>query len=473
MAYLLIVDDEPTICWGLTKLAQRLGHRVATAGTAEQALELVSPDRPDAVLLDVRLPGMDGLQAMTQLHRRLGSVPVVIMTAYGDLGTAVEAVRNGAFEYLVKPFDLELAERVIRRALEVPEPAIGTLPATQEVGPSTAPLEGQLVGRSPAMQEVFKRIALVAPTTACVHLCGESGTGKELVARAMHRYSQRSGGPFVAVNLAALSPTLAESELFGHVAGAFTGAEGTRRGLLEQADGGTIFLDEVADIPLALQVKLLRALEHGEVLPVGAERPIFADFRVVSATHQNLTDQVANGTFRHDLFFRLSTFQIEIPPLRKRPEDISDLAEHFLGVLSRKNNSPRPQLTPEALAELRGRPWHGNVRELRNAIEHALILSRGSSITADHLPPPVPGSAPRTVAEGENLADLLKQWANTQLDAGEINDLYERLLLVVEPPVLEVALQRHNHQVATAARSLGLHRITLKKKVDQYELGDR
>src|SRR5208282_344808 len=230
-------------------------------------------------------------------------------------------------------------------------------PATGERVPrlsSKAPA-GLIVGASPPMQEVFKRIALVAPSDACVHVRGESGTGKEMVARAIHRYSRRAAGPFVAVNMASLSPTLAESELFGHVRGAFTGAEQTRKGLLEQACGGTIFLDEVADIPMALQVKLLRVLEFGEIVPVGGERAVQSDFRMISATHQNLQQRVAEGTFRHDLYFRLITFEIELPPLRERREDIGPLAEHFLDVLADRNPGPRPSISTEAMAEMRQR----------------------------------------------------------------------------------------------------------------------
>jgi two-component system nitrogen regulation response regulator GlnG len=243
-------------------------------------------------MLDVRLPGMDGLAAMQHFQKAAPDVPIVVMTAYGELSTAVTAVRNGAFDYLAKPFDLAVAQRVIQSALKHnarPVDATVRLPAKDPAG--------LIVGASPPMQEVFKRIALVAPSEACVHVRGESGTGKELVARAIHRYSRRANGPFVAVNMASLSATLAESELFGHVRGAFTGAEQSRKGLLEQAGGGTIFLDEVADIPLALQVKLLRVLEFGEIVPVGGERAVRSDFRMISATHQDLQQRVAEGTF--------------------------------------------------------------------------------------------------------------------------------------------------------------------------------
>src|SRR5262245_47481031 len=380
MATLLVIDDEPAICWGLAELGKRLRHEVLTAPSAEAGLELAARERPDAVLLDVRLPGMDGVAALPKLKAHAPAAPVVIMTAHGDLSTAVEAVRQGAFDYVAKPFDLAQIERLIERAL------------AQPVAAPPAPIEVQadgLVGRTPAMQEVFKRIALVAPSEACVLLAGASGTGKELVARAIHRYSRRSGGPFVAVNVAALSPSVAESELFGHVRGAFTGADQPRAGLLVEADGGTLFLDEVADIPLTVQVKLLRALEHGEVMPVGSGRTVRTSFRLVTATHQDLPAKVRAGEFRHDLFYRLSTFQIELPPLRQRREDIPPLVDWFVHQLS-ASSGQAASVSREALAELCTRDWHGNVRELRNAIEHALILAQGGVILPEHLPPPMP-----------------------------------------------------------------------------------
>ena len=293
------------------------------------------------------------------------------------------------------------------------------------------------------MQEVFKRIALVSPSDACVHLRGESGSGKELVARAIHRYSRRADGPFVAVNIASLSPLLAESELFGHVRGAFTGDDQARKGLLEQADGGTIFLDEVADIPLSLQVKLLRTLEHGEVLPVGAQRPVQSDFRIISATHQKLAERVADGAFRHDLYFRLVTFEIELPPLRQRREDIPLLAEHFALALAAKNGWPQSAISPEATAALESRAWYGNVRELRNAVEHALVLARGGAISPEHLPPPVLPTITAGGVREEALAEMVWQWTELQLQDSqrEAEDLHERLLAVVEPPLFAAVLR--------------------------------
>lgn len=456
MSELLIVDDEPSICWGLRTLAGQLGHHALVASSAEEALALARSQPPDAILLDVRLPGIDGLTAIDHFRRLLGELPIVIMTAFGDLEIAVAAVRKGAFDYLVKPFDLDVAQRAIERALARHAP----LPA-----PAAVP-EGKIVGSSKAMQEVFKQIALVAPTEACVHIRGESGVGKELVARAIHEHSRRSG-PFLAVNIAALSPALAESELFGHVRGAFTGADAPHAGFLERADGGTVFLDEVADIPPAIQVKLLRVLEYGEVLPVGASRPVRSDFRILSATHRDLVQKVAQGDFRHDLFYRLMTFAIEIPPLRDRPADVGELVEHFLDLLAAKNGVPRPTLAEEVRAELARRPWWGNVRELRNALEHAMILARGGPLLAEHLPPPMPRSDQIVPDRDEALAAAVRQWTEQILaQSPEAVELHQRLLGLVEPPLFESVLRRHGGQYLAAAKQLGLHRVTLKRRLD-------
>jgi len=464
MAQLLIVDDEQSICWGLTKLAENLRHAATVASSAEQAFAIAEKQPPDAILLDVRLPGMDGLSAMRRFRELCEGAPIIVMTAYGDLATAVEAVRNGAFEYLVKPFELGVAQRAIERALD----AAAREPA-QTVDSAARASSPRIIGSSPAIQEVFKRIAMVAPTDACVHVRGESGSGKERDARAIHQYRRRSAGPFVPVNVASLSPALAESELFGHVRGAFTGAEQGRKGLLEQADGGTLFFDEAADIPPAIQVKLLRVLEYGEILPVGANRPVRSDFRVVSATHQNLHERVARGEFREDLYYRLIAFEIEVPPLRERASDVAELAEYFLETLAAKNGCPRPAIASETLAALAARPWHGNVRELRNALEHALILARGGAILPEHLPPPTPPAGDGGQTRQAMLAAMIRDWVRREMNApGPKTDLHDRLLRLVEPPLFQEVLDRHRGQYSAAAKELGLHRVTLKRKVEQY-----
>ena len=467
MSKLLIVDDEESICWGLSQLGESHGHQVMMASTAEQALSLAEEERPDVVVMDVRLPGMDGLTAIEGLYERIGPVPVIVITAYGDLQTAVEAVRKGAFDYIVKPFDLAQMEQVLEKAVKESQ--------REEQLPGTPRQVEGLVGSTPEMQNVFKSIALVAGSEASVLLSGESGTGKELAAQAIHRFSDRAAGPFVAVNIASLSESLAESELFGHVPGAFTGAESSRIGFLEQADQGTLFLDEVADIPLSIQTKLLRALEEGEVLPVGSNQRVKTSFRVIAATHRNLESLIKQGKFRHDLYFRLCTFEIDIPPLRKRVGDIRVLAEFFLERFVDRQTGMQHRLTPETIAELERRPWYGNVRELRNAIEHAALRARGGTILPDDLPAPVSqsflGLDETEAGTDAEIRELLKQWSEHQLsDPEAAAGIYEKLLTLVEPPVMEVALEKFHGQCAPAARCLGLHRTTLSKKLKQYEI---
>lgn len=466
MSKLLVVDDEQSICWGLTRLGESLGHEVLAASSAEQALDQVERQTPDVVILDVRLPGMDGLTAIERFQQQLGRIPIIIVTAYGDLQTAVEAVRRGAFDYIAKPFDVEKVKRSLVRALVSGKDAARDAATPVQV-------EG-MVGRSAAMQEVYKRIALAAAASeASVLVRGESGTGKELAARAIHRYSNRANGPFVAVSIAALNPSLCESELFGHVRGAFTGADQDRVGLLIQAGGGTLFLDEVAEIPLPTQVKLLRALEHNEVVPVGGNQALRTNFRVISATHRNLAEHAASGGFRHDLLYRLGAFEIELPPLRERSEDLADLSDYFISQLATASGDGSIGLTADTVLELQRRPWHGNVRELRNAIEHALIMARGRAILPEHLP----ASAPTSIAEArpdqpdQQVRVAVRRWAERHLGNAQLaGSVYDQLLRVIEPPLLETALMEHRGQCAAAARTLGIHRTTLRKKLIQHQI---
>lgn len=458
MAHLLLVDDEESICWGLATLCQELGHTADTAASAEEAIRQARRRTPDLIILDIRLPGQDGLSAMEHLRAVAPRAPIVVMTAFGSLETAVDAVRNGAFEYLTKPFDLDQATAIIRRALADREPL-----AASPAG-SLGSLPDELLGRSPAMQQVFKRIALAAPSDVSVLITGESGTGKELAARAIHRHSLRSSAPLVSVNLAALSPTLVESELFGHVRGAFTGADASRRGLLELADGATVFFDEIGDIAPSVQVKLLRVLEQHEVTPVGDTVPRKTRFRVIAATNRDLTHGADESGFRADLFFRLAAFEISLPPLRERCEDIPLLAEHFLNRV-RAAGATATGLTATAIEELCRRTWPGNVRELRHAVEHAAIMARGGSIAPEHFPParearPLPPDASST------LVRAVRDWAANRFADGLPPDgLYGQFLEEVEKPLFDVVLEKTSHNRSAAADLLGIHRATLRKKL--------
>ena len=335
MSRVLVVDDEASICWALREFLGDLGHQVDVASSAEEGLELAGRGPLDAVILDVRLPGIDGLSALAGFASLPARRPIIVITAFGNLETAVRAMEGGAFDYLVKPFDLDQAATVVARALAAGRGQREAKPriSTGDAEPKGI-AESVLIGHSPPMQELFKQIALVAPTDVPVLITGESGTGKELVARAIHRHSARRDRTFLPVCLAALSSGLIERELFGHLRGSFTGAVQDRKGLLELADGGTVLLDEIGDVPPAVQVKLLRAIEHREVTPVGDARPRPIDVRFLAATNRPLDELMAAGEFREDLFFRLSVFPIRVPPLRDRREDIPALASHFLDLLN-------------------------------------------------------------------------------------------------------------------------------------------
>jgi two-component system nitrogen regulation response regulator GlnG len=467
MSHILVVDDEEAVCWALERALVREGHHVAVAPSAEVALAQVQKQTPDVIVLDVRLPGMDGLSALGRLRELSDDAPIIVVTAYGNLSTAVRAVEGGAFEYLAKPFDLDQALDTVARALQ--RRALQNQIPSDNGALAAAAVAEEIVGRSAAMQIVFKRIALVAPRDSCVLITGESGTGKELVARAVHRYSTRNQRPFLPVHVAALNPGLVESELFGHVKGAFTGATQSRPGLLALADGGTIFFDELADIPLSVQVKLLRVLEHNEVLPVGGNQLQPLNVRILAATHQDLERRVADGSFRHDLYFRLNVFQVHLPPLRERAEDIEALAEHFL---RRLEPSALP-LLPQTVAYLQRQPWLGNVRELRNALEHAVIVARGGPLLPEHFPSAVPGMGPATPAD--QLAAAVRLWLTDRLKGSGTTpptDIYAELLRCVEPALLDEVMRRVHGNRWVAAHWLGLNRATVRKKLGVYGLTD-
>lgn len=462
MSHVLIVDDEQAVCWTLSQALEKEGHSTSSASSGEQALNMARAQCPDVVILDVRLPGMDGLTALARLRPLIDKAPVIVITAFGDLNTAVKAVEAGAFDYLVKPFDLSQALDAVDRALRRQAGKLDSAPS------AAIPDNAEIVGRSPAMQTVFKRIALVSSSDACVLITGESGTGKELVARALHRHGKRRERPFLPVHIAALNPNVVESELFGHTRGAFTGASQARPGLLSLAHEGTIFLDEVADIPLSVQAKLLRVLEYNEFLPVGSNEPQPLDIRILAATHQDLGDRVAQGQFRHDLYFRLNVFQIHLPPLRDRKGDIALLAEHFL----RRFVPEGRALSPETIEYMESLPWFGNVRELRNALEHAVIVSHGGPILAEHLP--ALGRGPLSASPGHNLISDVKKWVGERLlrlNGETPSNLYTDLLQQIEPALLEEVMRRVDGNRWLAAQWLGLNRATVRKKLGLYGLG--
>lgn len=472
MTRVLVVDDEESICWGLSQLCAQMSLDSDTASSAERGLELAQEKQFDLIVMDVRLPGIDGLSSIERFHAELGNVPIIIITAFGDLKTAIGAIQKGAFEYIVKPFDLETVRTTINQAL-----ATSHLLASMQNGEASASAEGEptasgMIGTSAVMQEVFKQIALTTTSDAPVLITGESGTGKEITARSIHRFSARAAEPFVAVNIAALSPSLAESELFGHVQGAFTGAETDRVGLIQQAHGGTLFLDEVAEIPLEIQVKLLRVLDQGEVSPVGSNTAIKTDFRLISATNQDVLSQINHGEFRQDLFYRLRTFEIKLPPLRQRKEDIPELVNHFLRQYpSRSAVSP----TPCFIDELKARPWHGNLRELQSVVQRAATLAPGGLLTSEHVPKLERGPTTKddSRAINDRIQDLIAEWTRQQWHGHTTDDLYDQLIALIEQTVLPAAFKLSENQYSAAARRLGIHRTTLKKKLDDLSEGSK
>ncbi len=477
---ILVVDDEEAICFALRRYFEARGHTVRVAATAESALAAYRDAPADVVFLDVRLPDASGLDVLDTLRREDPAARVVVMTAYGSLQTVTRALGGKAFEYLVKPLDLERAGEIVEQVRASREAAAPAAPAAPE-GPSQ-PLEeaGEplLVGRSAAIQEVYKRIARAADSDATVLIVGETGTGKEKVARAIHAHSRRLAGPFVAVGSGALPETLAESELFGYAKGAFTGADADKPGHFQAADGGTLFLDEVGEMSPAVQVKLLRFLDDQTITPLGAVRPVRLDVRVLAATNRDLAREVAEGRFREDLYYRLAVLRIEVPPLSARPEDVLPLARHFvseIAALRAAQGGPEldrgagggeaPPISDEAARCLERYPWPGNVRELRAAIEHAVVMSGGGPILPVHLPEAVRrgrSAAPR----GDDAEARLQRWVDA-LIAGPTERL-RSAASDLERALIERALDETGGNQSAAAELLGMHRNTLRGKMRDY-----
>lgn len=466
MSRILIVDDEPAIGWSLGELLDDRGHAVKTAASVEEALEICRHFLPELLLLDVRLPGRDGLSGYPDFRSLVPTAAIVVMTAFGDLDTAVRAVEAGAAEYLVKPFDSAQVTAIVDRLLERGATAA-----------ASAPPPGGLVGSSAVMQRVFARVALAASSDLPVLITGATGTGKELAARAIHAHSARRSGPLVAVNLAALPPTLVEGELFGQAKGAFSGAT-ARNGLFASADRGVLFLDEVGDAAAEVQARLLRVLDAREILPVGASTPRRVDIRVIAATNRDLAADVAAGRFRADLLHRLRVFSVEMPPLSTRLDDLPALVAHFLS--GSPGCGPLQAASDDFLDAVLTRSWPGNVRELKAAVDVAAVIARGATLRPEHLPPPLPGAAGATRAEGTpdapehgrataeaRLEHAIRDWMAAQLNATQPREgwLHEDFLKAAEATLIEEALTRTGGNRTAAAKLLGLDRSTLRGKL--------
>jgi two-component system, NtrC family, response regulator AtoC len=456
----LVADDDRTIRRNLAKLLESEGYAAVEAADGHEALKSIRSHGPDAVLLDLKMPGRDGLEVLSDLGPALADLPVIVVTAFGGSAAAIEAMRRGAYDYLSKPFDLDELLLTLKRALKQRALAfeVKALRARTGEEPNGASDEGieaepELIGQSSAMREVFKLIGLAAASDASVLIVGESGTGKELVAAALHRHSDRAAGPFVRVNCGALPEGLIESELFGHERGAFTGADRQKPGRFERAQGGTIFLDEVGELPLPAQAKILRVLQQREFERVGGTEILHSDARVVSATHRDLSKEVAAGRFREDLYYRLNVARIVIPPLRDRAEDIPLLAEYILHRVERRHGWGELSLSREALVAIGARAWPGNVRQLENALARAAIAARGRAILPEHL-------------DSDELAGLTFP---AVVDSTEPVPL-RALLAEVERRAIARALTACNGNRTKTAERLGISRRQLFDKIREYDL---
>ncbi|MCA9158914.1 MAG: sigma-54-dependent Fis family transcriptional regulator [Planctomycetales bacterium] len=467
----LVVDDEPSICWAFERLLQAHGHRVVSASSAEEGLQIAEKQKPAMVLLDVRLPREDGISALPKFITATDGAPVVVMTAFGDLETAVAAVERGASDYLIKPFKLEDASRVCQANIE--RSRSDRLQPSHTRRTDTQP---RIVGSSPAIQHVFRQIALVAPSDLSVLITGETGTGKELVAAAIHRYSLRAASPYIAIAPVALNPDLIESELFGHVKGSFTGASDDRVGLFEQAQGGTVLLDEIGDLPLPLQAKLLRVLEQGEYCRVGEMSPRRCDVRILAATNCDLNQAVGDKRFREDLYYRLSGMHIHLPPLRERGDDLRELCSYFLARVTQSasehvDRRPAEPFSPSLLADLQTRQWHGNVRELKNAVEHAAVVARGRTLQISDFPLPNQNNAR---LHEISIEQVIRCWAKESLQKkpADKEPLHARFLATAEPALLQFAIDHTGGSRIKAAELLGIHRGTLRDRLRAYGMDD-
>ncbi|WCE29787.1 nitrogen regulation protein NR(I) [Vibrio sp. SCSIO 43137] len=464
--YVWVVDDDNSIRWVMEKTLSSADIRCETFADAESVLLALERECPDVLVSDIRMPGIDGLDLLDQVHGKYPDLPIIIMTAHSDLDAAVNAYQLGAFEYLPKPFDIDetltLVERAITHSYEQKRGS-----ETEENFTSDTP---EIIGEAPAMQEVFRAIGRLSRSSISVLINGESGTGKELVAQALHRHSPRAQKPFIALNMAAIPKDLIESELFGHEKGAFTGANSVRQGRFEQANGGTLFLDEIGDMPLDIQTRLLRVLSDGQFYRVGGHSAIKVDVRIVAATHQNLEQLVHEGEFREDLFHRLNVIRVQIPALRNRKQDIEKLAQHFLVRAADELGVEVKTLHSNTTETLKRLHWPGNVRQLENICRWLTVMASGSEVLPADLPPELVEEKPVINASaGNNWQSELESWARSALSSGE-TELLTYALPEFERILLKTALNHTNGHKQEAAKVLGWGRNTLTRKLKELNI---
>ena len=461
-----IVDDDRSIRWVLEKALQKAGIETRSFSSASTLLDELVIEQPEAIVTDIRMPGMDGLALLERLQAKYPKLPVIVMTAHSDLESAVSAFHGGAFEYLPKPFDVDEAVDRVQRA------CVQARSLRSDIdGSIIVEATPEIIGAAPAMQEVFRAIARLARSHITVLINGESGTGKELVARALHRHSPRANQPFIALNMAAIPRDLLESELFGHERGAFTGAQARRAGRFEQADGGTLFLDEIGDMPAELQTRLLRVLADGEFFPVGAHSPTKVDVRIIAATHQNLDALVAEGRFREDLYHRLNVIRIHLPALRERRQDIPLLLRHFLSEASREIKAETKLLRPDVEAYLCGLEWPGNVRQLENTCRWITVMASGKDVHLDDLPPELLSTVKDLQASepAEDWQSALKDWIDERIRLGQRN-IAKEAIDSAEGILIRTALNATRGRRQEAAKLLGYGRNTLTRKIAELNL---
>jgi two-component system, NtrC family, nitrogen regulation response regulator GlnG len=456
-----IIDDDRSIRWVFEKALEREGIPHRTFSAAQEAIDKLSEETPQVVVSDIRMPGITGLEFMQQLKAKLPATPVIIMTAYSDLESAVAAFQGGAFEYLPKPFDVDHAVELVRRALDESRRQVQPPPVDAETP--------EILGQAPAMQEVFRAIGRLSQSHATVLITGESGTGKELVARALHRHSPRASKAFIAINTAAIPKDLLESELFGHERGAFTGAQTMRRGRFEQAEGGSLFLDEIGDMPQDLQTRLLRVLSDGQFYRVGGHTPLAANVRVIAATHQELESRVKQGLFREDLYHRLNVIRLRLPALRERREDIAMLARHFLAKSARDLGVEGKRLTDGALQFFASQDWPGNVRQLENVCHWVTVMAPGQVVDVKDLPAEVRGESAASAAGDSDWRRLLEREVASRLARGE-SGIADPLTRDFETALIVKALQHTGGRRIEAAGLLGIGRNTLTRKVQELKI---